>query len=134
MLCREEQGNQVNSANSGIRKVNAALMVCDKEPPSSFPRVAPLSLKEHIIKNLHVLANEDLAKKKADSIAWTKDAADSQAQLIAHYYHVLSLSLLTCSGTDAYHCVVYLITKACAGVSLMITTLLHSFEFAAVQF
>jgi hypothetical protein len=80
----------VNSANAGIRKVSAAMLIVQHVPPPSFPRSTPLAIREHCEAHKHVLSTVELAKDTADNISWAKDAPDSQAQLVAHYYYVRS--------------------------------------------
>ena len=92
MLCRDDMAMQINSANANIRKVNAALLIARRQPPPSFPVEAPLAIKDHFSEKAYLLASEDMSKKKADTISWKKDAPDSQAQMLAHYYYVRSSS------------------------------------------
>jgi hypothetical protein len=90
VLCREETGRIVASTNHGIRRVNAALIICDTRPPPGFSVSAPLALKEHLMQHRHVLQAFETATNTADTISWTKDAADTQAQLLTHHYYVRS--------------------------------------------
>lgn len=92
--CREDAGTLINSCNSSIRKVNAAIIILNKRPPMNFPREVPLALKEHMEANKEVLRVFETNRSHADQISWEKDAADTQAQLIAHHYFVRASPLV----------------------------------------
>jgi hypothetical protein len=88
MLYRDELIMTVHSANAGVRRVNAALEIVRVSPPTSFPRLAPLQMKEHLAAHQDVLHRQELSRISGDSMSWEKDAPDSQAQLVAHHYFV----------------------------------------------
>lgn len=102
MLFRDEESSKVATANTNIKKVNAALFVAKREPPASFTSSTPLKLKEHWNDHKYLLANEELPTRKANTIEWKKAPADSQAQMLAFYYHVRSSSVY---GVYQDHCV-----------------------------
>jgi hypothetical protein len=88
VLCRDEQVMTINSANGGIRRVNAALEIVRQIPPPKFHRLAPLSIKAHLAANQGVLQQQELSRISGDSMSWEKEAPDSQAQITVHHFFV----------------------------------------------
>jgi hypothetical protein len=88
MRYRDEQVMTINSANGGIRRVNAALEIVRLCPPPRFHRLAPLGIKAHLAANQGVLQHHELSRISGDSMSWEKDAPDSQAQLTVHHFFV----------------------------------------------
>jgi hypothetical protein len=90
-VCRENNSGVLNSANQSIRKVNAALVVAEMEPLECFRVQRPLAFKAHIEVHRHtVLKNYECPKGTAATLNFNRDAANTQAQMMAFYYYVRS--------------------------------------------
>jgi hypothetical protein len=73
VLCRDELVNAVHSANAGIRRVNAALQMTKCVPPTKFPRLTPLGMKEYFARNQCVLQQHEMSRISGESMSWEKD-------------------------------------------------------------
>jgi hypothetical protein len=116
VLCSEEIQVTVNSANSQIRQVNAAMYVCAKVPPPTFRRVDPMRLKDHVKWNKGKLLRKlEMPGGTANSMKWDSHPAGTQTQLIAHHYYVrtapkctaLVLSEICCACACAPVCMLF---------------------------
>lgn len=87
-MCRDEHGLSINNSNGGVRRVNAAIVICKTEPPVEFSRSRPLQIKAHFNAHRDLLAGHDLCKGSGDTMDFNKHAAHSQAEHMARYYYV----------------------------------------------
>jgi hypothetical protein len=91
VLCRDDAGLVLNSANQNIRKVSAALLIAKREPPHFFPPVVPLDPREHYAKHANLLGSMDLKTLNAAAgLNWEQAPPNTQAQYLAFYYYVRS--------------------------------------------